>query len=162
MKGRNPLPSIKEVLQRVNIATTYDNILGSQDGGKYRCPFHEDDKPSLSVHPATGYWKCFAPHCKGFSGGDLFELFRLLNPSPLPECLSLFENRYATNNLLSTNKVKGNDNFGKKLDVKEQHVKGVLIEYRKSLERTVDEQICEKIKSKYGITKETLNKYKRG
>ncbi|MBI3780107.1 MAG: hypothetical protein HY278_03485 [candidate division NC10 bacterium] len=43
----------------------FENALGPirwrPDGnGAARCPFHDDRRPSLSVHRWKGAWKCFA------------------------------------------------------------------------------------------------------
>lgn len=38
-----------------------------------RCPFHEDDTPSLSVNPEARLWQCFG--CR--AGGDIFKFLEL-------------------------------------------------------------------------------------
>lgn len=38
-----------------------------------RCPFHEDDKPSLSVNPEANLWQCFG--CR--AGGDVYKFLEL-------------------------------------------------------------------------------------
>ena len=40
------------------------------------CPFHDDSKPSLTVHVESGAFKCFA--C-GAKGGDVLDFHKLLN-----------------------------------------------------------------------------------
>lgn len=44
----------------------------SDGNGLARCPFHQDQRPSLSVHAKTGLWYCFA----GCGGGTLTEFAR--------------------------------------------------------------------------------------
>jgi hypothetical protein len=46
-----------------------------------RCPFHDDNTPSLSVAPETGLYKCFG--CG--ASGDLFTFYAALNSLTLPE-----------------------------------------------------------------------------
>lgn len=45
-----------------------------------RCPFHEDDKPSLSVNPEAQLWQCFG--CR--AGGDVFKFLELSEKLDFP------------------------------------------------------------------------------
>lgn len=44
------------------------------------CPFHEDDKPSLSVNPEARLWQCFG--CR--AGGDVFKFLELSEKLDFP------------------------------------------------------------------------------
>lgn len=35
-----------------------------------RCIFHKDDSPSLSINVENGKFRCFAPHCPAYRGGN--------------------------------------------------------------------------------------------
>ncbi|MEW6277774.1 MAG: CHC2 zinc finger domain-containing protein [Candidatus Eremiobacterota bacterium] len=48
-----------------------------------RCPFHPDEKPSLSVTPEKGLWQCFG--CQ--AGGDVLELLQRLENLEFPEAV---------------------------------------------------------------------------
>lgn len=57
-----------------------ENILGL-------CPLHDDNTSSLSVHAEDGLWKCFVPSCKGFSGGNFRQFFKLVTGKDYEETL---------------------------------------------------------------------------
>lgn len=48
-----------------------------------RCPFHEDDTPSLSVNPEARLWQCFG--CR--AGGDVFTFLELSEKLTFPQQL---------------------------------------------------------------------------
>lgn len=64
-KGLNKahLPDVKDYLQSVGIVTK-----GRTLWVKAKCPFHDDQDPSLSINTLEGCFKCFS--C-GAKGGDL-------------------------------------------------------------------------------------------
>lgn len=61
-----------------NVRSYFDHLFGK--GAKagtsiqYRCPFHDDRSPSLSVSIATGGWKCHAASCG--ESGDVFSAWQ--------------------------------------------------------------------------------------
>jgi DNA primase len=51
---------IPEIKQRLNILTVLDYYhLRMDRNNMLRCPFHEDEKPSLKVYPDTNTFHCF-------------------------------------------------------------------------------------------------------
>jgi len=47
---------------------------GANGNAQTRCPFHDDDSPSLSVHRWKGAWRCFA----GCGAGGIRDFARRL------------------------------------------------------------------------------------
>ena len=54
------------------IAPRYAELKRSGDRLIGRCPFHDDRRPSFSVHLRTQTWQCFAASCE--LGGDVIDL----------------------------------------------------------------------------------------
>lgn len=48
------------------------------------CPFHDDKEASFSINLETGAWKCFAPTCPQFKGGDLSQFQALMGDTSYP------------------------------------------------------------------------------
>lgn len=59
---------------------------------KARCPFHEDDTPSLSVNQQKNVWTCYS--CQ--RGGDLVEFVTLLYGKSRGEALMYLEKMYGS------------------------------------------------------------------
>lgn len=57
---------------------------------KGRCPFHEDDTPSLSINPREQLWRCFG--CG--QGGDVFSFLKLKEDMGFPEAVAYLRERY--------------------------------------------------------------------
>ena len=55
--------------------------------GVYRCPFHEDRAPSLSVREQ--YYNCFSSACG--ARGDIFNLVRRVTKCSFPEAVQWVE-----------------------------------------------------------------------
>ena len=51
------------------------------------CPFHPDDKASLSISPERGLWRCFG--CK--AAGDGFDFLRLKEKLEFPAALAVLQ-----------------------------------------------------------------------
>ena len=60
------------------------------------CPFHPDDKASLSISPERGLWRCFG--CK--AAGDGFDFLRLKEKLEFPAALAVLQ-EFATVSLAS-------------------------------------------------------------
>ena len=65
------LPAPTEYFAALNF-----QFIGNGAWKKTICPFHEDTRPSLSVHLEIGAFKCFS--C-GAKGGDVLAFHRLLH-----------------------------------------------------------------------------------
>ena len=61
----------------------------SPQGYKVRCPFHQDDQPSLHVYPQTDSWWCYG--CN--RGGDVFDWIQLRDEVGFGEALSKLADR---------------------------------------------------------------------
>lgn len=48
-----------------------------------RCPLHDDKLPSFWVDVNKGIWGCFASSCPGQRGGDVINLYSLVNHIPV-------------------------------------------------------------------------------
>ena len=67
---------ITEIKQRLSIQTVLQHYnLQSDRNGMLKCPFHEDDKPSLKIYTATNTFNCFG--CG--KNGDQIEFIQLIN-----------------------------------------------------------------------------------
>ena len=44
-----------------------------------RCPFHKDEKPSLSINLHTGLYKCHAASCPQSTGGNIYQFYAAVN-----------------------------------------------------------------------------------
>ena len=62
--------------------------------GMYRCPFHDDRKPSLSIH--ENYFNCFSPACR--ARGDGFALVRLVKGCSFPTAVRYVQDIYNEEN----------------------------------------------------------------
>jgi DNA primase len=58
---------------------------GSGDNASAHCPFHEDQKPSLSVNLKTGLFKCHCPDCR--ASGDVFRFHQKKHGCTFPEAV---------------------------------------------------------------------------
>lgn len=68
--NKSKLPTPRDYLQAMGIKTT--------KAGQYLklcCPFHDDGSPSMSMHSAKGFYKCFSCDAKG---GDLIAFHQRL------------------------------------------------------------------------------------
>ncbi|MBW6479328.1 MAG: toprim domain-containing protein [Bacteroidales bacterium] len=51
---------IREIKQRLSILTVLNHYgLKPDKNGMVKCPFHQDDKPSMKIYPATNTFNCF-------------------------------------------------------------------------------------------------------
>lgn len=81
---------IEELKASVDLATLMESYgITLKPSGKSmvgRCPFHEDDKPSLSV--TGGLWQCFG--CR--AGGDVLRFLQLKEKIDFPAAVKLLKN----------------------------------------------------------------------
>ena len=64
---------ISDIKSRLSIQTVLNHYnLQANKNGMLKCPFHEDDKPSLKVYPDTNTFNCFG--CD--AGGDVIEFIQ--------------------------------------------------------------------------------------
>lgn len=49
------------------------------------CPFHDDKHASFSINTETGLWKCYAPNCQAFNGGNLVQLVSMMEGTTTKE-----------------------------------------------------------------------------
>lgn len=83
------LPSDSDLISRIkaafpllDLATKLTELKPSGGGGRWfigRCPLHEDEAPSFWVDGARGLWSCYSPSCIGHKGGDVINLYALIN-----------------------------------------------------------------------------------
>ena len=51
---------IREIKQRLSILAVLNHYgLKPDKNGMVKCPFHQDDKPSMKIYPATNTFNCF-------------------------------------------------------------------------------------------------------
>ena len=73
--GSDTIEAIKARLNIVDIVRRYVDLRQVGDRWAGVCPFHQETKPSLSVHPEKGFYYCFG--CQ--ASGDLIDFYRDIN-----------------------------------------------------------------------------------
>ncbi|MFO7717498.1 MAG: DNA primase, partial [Desulfohalobium sp.] len=73
--GSENIEAIKARLNIVDIVRRYVDLRQVGDRWAGVCPFHQETKPSLSVHPEKGFYYCFG--CQ--ASGDLIDFYRDIN-----------------------------------------------------------------------------------
>lgn len=88
--------SLQEIKEQVRQATNIVDLVGGyldlrRQGAAYlaRCPFHDDQKPSLNINPAKQYWRCFVCDI----GGDVFDFVMRKERVTFPEALRILADR---------------------------------------------------------------------
>lgn len=88
--------SWQEIKEQVRQATNIVDLVGGylelrRQGAAYlaRCPFHDDQKPSLNVNPVKQYWRCFVCDI----GGDVFDFVMRKERVTFPEALRILADR---------------------------------------------------------------------
>ena len=89
----------RAVRDTINLADAATRLLGPAPGRRgersgrrlwWRCPFHEDQNPSLCVKQGGRQWRCWGCGLKG----DAIELVRRLNPGwTFPEAVAYLTGR---------------------------------------------------------------------
>lgn len=80
--GHDLLSKIKAAQPLQDYISQFTQLKPSGQGGRYmvgRCPFHDDESPSLWVDCQRGIWRCFSPGCRASRGGDLVNFYALQN-----------------------------------------------------------------------------------
>jgi DNA primase len=82
-----------ETVEAVRQANPIEDVVGQYiqlRNNKGLCPFHDDKKPSFSVHPKKGIAKCFAcmPHAV-----DVFGFIMLMEKVSFPEAVKILADR---------------------------------------------------------------------
>jgi len=82
-----------EIVETVRQANPITDVVGQYiqlKNNKGLCPFHDDKKPSFSVHPHKGIAKCFAcmPHAI-----DVFGFVMLMEKVSFPEAVKILADR---------------------------------------------------------------------
>ena len=70
------ISQIKDRLDIVDVISEYVSLKKSGSNYLGKCPFHNDNKPSMSVSPSKGIYKCFS--C-GAGGDALSFLVKIQN-----------------------------------------------------------------------------------
>lgn len=76
------LTRLKTSISLVDYASNLTQLKPSGGDGRWfigRCPFHDDQEPSFWVDGQRDLWRCYSPSCKGSRGGDVINLFALVN-----------------------------------------------------------------------------------
>ncbi len=88
--------SWQEIKEQVRQATNIVDLVGGylelrRQGAAYlaRCPFHDDQKPSLNINPVKQYWRCFVCDI----GGDVFDFVMRKERVTFPEALRILADR---------------------------------------------------------------------
>ena len=74
-RSGDTIEAIKARLNIVDIVRRYVDLRQVGDRWAGVCPFHQETKPSLSVHPEKGFFYCFG--CQ--ASGDLFDFYCMIN-----------------------------------------------------------------------------------
>lgn len=83
---RNEIELLKASVDLVAVLQSYGLDLKSSGKNQLaRCPFHEDDKPSLSVNPDRQLWQCFG--CQ--AGGDVFNFVQQIERVDFSQALTI-------------------------------------------------------------------------
>ena len=75
MQSRDAIRAIKERLNIVDIARRYVDLKRNGPRWVAPCPFHQETKPSFSVHEEQGLFYCFGCH----ASGDIFDFYGRIN-----------------------------------------------------------------------------------
>lgn len=76
---------------RPHLRAEFGELFGTyKSGSGYRCPFHGDSNPSLSVSFKTSAWRC---HACG-EAGDIFAAYSKLRGSPFKDALEYYRSKY--------------------------------------------------------------------
>ncbi|MGE5073565.1 MAG: CHC2 zinc finger domain-containing protein [Anaerolineae bacterium] len=78
------LPVWEKIKQRLPIGDVVAKYVELDSKGRGRCPFHDDQHPSLSVNFDEGYWHCFA----GCGGGSVIDFWMKLHSMSFAEAVS--------------------------------------------------------------------------
>lgn len=80
---------IKKALPLLDYAESLTRMKPS--GGAFyvgKCPLHEDNHPSFWVNSAKGVYGCFTEGCPGNRGGDVINLYSMVNGLSVQEAIS--------------------------------------------------------------------------
>lgn len=83
----------QNVVEKIREANPIEDVVGQYiqlRNNKGLCPFHEDKKPSFSVHPHKGIAKCFA--CMSHAV-DAFGFIMLMEKVTFPEAVKILADR---------------------------------------------------------------------
>jgi hypothetical protein len=69
------LPLWEKIKRQITVRELVERYVDLDAKGKGKCPFHDDDSPSLSVNERENYWNCFA----GCGGGSVIDFWMKLN-----------------------------------------------------------------------------------
>jgi len=69
---------IKDIKSTLSIQTVLNHYNLTPDRNqRLKCPWHNDNTPSLQIYPKTNTWTCFSSNCKAGSG-DTIEMIQKL------------------------------------------------------------------------------------
>ncbi len=145
--------NFKEIANRVSLLDVCsDHGVEFNNKGFALCPFHDDHKPSLSLHPSKEYLKCFA--C-GVVADSIEIEYRLGNHSNKLDAVKALNQRYSLNINMNenTNTYKKNDDVVKLLDFYINRTNQFLLKNKEAL-RWLEEN--------KGISIDDVKKYKIG
>ncbi len=83
MQGKEAVRYIKERISLVDMARRYVDLQRNGPRWAAPCPFHQETKPSFSIHEEEGFFYCFG--CQ--ASGDLFDFYGRINGLDFRETL---------------------------------------------------------------------------
>ena len=118
------------------------------------CPFHDDHKPSLQIHPQKGIFKCFA--CG--TGGDLIAFYALINKKKWSEVIPELALKYGL-------KVEYGDENKTETQIKNQlyDLNRVTLDFfKRNLFSSDGEETLNYLKSTRKLSNDFIEKYELG
>jgi len=120
------------------------------------CPFHDDHKPSLQIHPQKGIFKCFS--CG--TGGDLITFYALINKKKWAEAIPELATKYGL-------KVEYGDENKAEVEIKTKlyDLNRVALNFFKEnlyLNNSDAKIALDYVQNKRKLTKETIEKFEVG
>lgn len=149
---------IKERINIVDLVRRYIEL--KPNGPRYvaPCPFHQETKPSFSVHPEKGFFYCFGCH----ASGDIFEFYSKMTGLDFKEALE----ELAAEAGISIDYQAGASSQGKSKDVSEKRQMLRMHEtaarhFQACLAGSLGEE-CRKYLKKRGLSQEIIERFELG
>ncbi len=80
---------VRAALNIVDVIGSYVEVRRQGRGFVARCPFHDDRRPSMQIHPERQSWKCWVCDV----GGDVFSFVMQREGMSFPEAMQFLSER---------------------------------------------------------------------
>ena len=140
----------------------YDHLFGkganSGTSIQYKCPFHDDKSPSMSVSKEHGGWKCHAGSCA--ESGDVFTAWMKVKNMGFGMALRSIAEWVGDPALTPARTAKEAGKRGTTLEIKDKRILRDLHIAQKNI--LTNEKVLGHLAKHYGVTLESVSRFKLG